>query len=673
MPRNERGSMSDVSKVKGIGPKSLMLLNKIGIYTIDDLVTHYPFRYDILTRSDLKNVTEEEKVVIDGKVESIPILLRFKAGLNKLNFRLVTSSSVVGVSIFNRAFMKNNLTIGTNVIVIGKYDSKKNIITASDIKFGLLNNQSKIEPVYHCTSGLTNKNMSTYINTALFMNGKDITDYIPLSFQDKYHFSNKRTALNIVHNPPTVDKLKEAQIRLKYEELFTFMFKINYLKEQHKKEKTGITRKLTDQDLNNIISKIPFELTNDQKKAIEEIRKDLNSSSRMNRILQGDVGSGKTIVAILAMYLNYISGYQSALMAPTEILAIQHYNNVKELLKDTGIHIELLVGSQTKKEKQQIYKELETGTIHMIIGTHALIQEEVKYKDLGLVITDEQHRFGVNQRALLNNKGTMPDVLYMSATPIPRTYALTIYGDMDVSIIKEMPKGRIPIKTYVKKETEIKDVLELMYEELKNHHQIYVIAPLIEESENSDLTNVIELRDKMNLAFGSKYKIDIVHGKMATAAKDLIMNEFKQNKVQILISTTVIEVGVDVPNASMMVIFDANRFGLSTLHQLRGRVGRGNIASKCILISNTDTKRLEIMERTNDGFEISEEDFKLRGHGDLFGTKQSGDMSFKIASIRQDYKILIQAKKDSLEYLQDKSTDQDELKIQLIESINRNS
>ena len=673
MPRNERGSMSDVSKVKGIGPKSLMLLNKIGIYTIDDLVTHYPFRYDILTRSDLKNVTEEEKVVIDGKVESIPILLRFKAGVNKLNFRLVTASGVVGVSIFNRAFMKNNLTIGTNVIVIGKYDSKKNIITASDIKFGLLNNQSKIEPVYHCTSGLTNKNMSTYINTALFMNGKDITDYIPLSFQDKYHFSNKRTALNIVHNPPTVDKLKEAQIRLKYEELFTFMFKINYLKEQHKKEKTGITRNLTDQDLNNIISKIPFELTNDQKKAIEEIRKDLNSSSRMNRILQGDVGSGKTIVAILAMYLNYISGYQSALMAPTEILAIQHYNNVKELLKDTGIHIELLVGSQTKKEKQQIYKELEAGTIHMIIGTHALIQEEVKYKDLGLVITDEQHRFGVNQRALLNNKGTMPDVLYMSATPIPRTYALTIYGDMDVSIIKEMPKGRIPIKTYVKKETEIKDVLELMYEELKNHHQIYVIAPLIEESENSDLTNVIELRDKMNLAFGSKYKIDIVHGKMATAAKDLIMNEFKQNKVQILISTTVIEVGVDVPNASMMVIFDANRFGLSTLHQLRGRVGRGNIASKCILISNTDTKRLEIMERTNDGFEISEEDFKLRGHGDLFGTKQSGDMSFKIASIRQDYKILIQAKKDSLEYLQDKSTDQDELKIQLIESINRNS
>ena len=466
MPRNERGSMLDVSKVKGIGPKSLMLLNKIGIYTVDDLVTHYPFRYDVLTRSDLKNVKEEEKVVIDGKVESVPILLRFKAGLNKLNFRLVTTTGVVGVSIFNRAFMKNNLTIGTNVIVIGKYDAKKNVITASDIKFGLLTNQAKIEPVYHSTSGLTNKNMLTYINTALLMNGKDITDYIPTSYQEKYHFSNKRTALNIVHNPPSIEKLKEAQIRLKYEELFTFMFKINYLKEQHKKEKTGIKRNLTEEDLNTIISKIPFELTGDQLKAIEEIRKDLNSSSRMNRILQGDVGSGKTIVGILAMYLNYLSGYQSALMSPTEILAIQHYNNIKSLLKDTKINVELLVGSQTKKEKQAIYKELESGNIDMIVGTHALIQEEVKYKDLGLVITDEQHRFGVNQRALLNNKGTMPDVLYMSATPIPRTYALTIYGDMDVSIIKEMPKGRIPVKTYVKKDTEIKDVLELMYEEL---------------------------------------------------------------------------------------------------------------------------------------------------------------------------------------------------------------
>ena len=664
--------MFNVSVVKGIGPKAVTLLNKLGIYTIDDLVTHYPFRYDVLKRSDLSQVTADEKVIMDGKVESVPILLRFKAGLNKLNFRLVTSNGVIGVSIFNRAFMKNNLTIGTNVIVIGKFDRTKNILTASDIKFGLLNNQAKIEPVYHCTNGLTNKNLSTYINTAILFHGKEISDYIPDYLQEKYHFSNKRTALNIVHNPPTLEKLKEAQIRLKYEELFTFMFKINYLKELHRKEKSGIGRSLTEEDLKKVLDLIPFSLTGDQLKAIQEIFHDLNQTSRMNRLLQGDVGSGKTIVSIVAMYLNYLSGYQSALMAPTEILATQHYQNIVQLFAKTDIRVELLKGSQPKKEKLEVYKRLKNGEIDMIIGTHALIQEDVIYQNLGLVVTDEQHRFGVNQRALLNNKGVMPDILYMSATPIPRTYALTIYGDMDVSTIKEMPKGRIPVKTFVKTEAELRSVLEMMNEELKQHHQIYVIAPLIEESENSDLTNVLQLRDKMNLAFGSRYKIDIVHGKMASGAKDAIMDEFKNNRVQILISTTVIEVGVDVPNATMMVIFDANRFGLSTLHQLRGRVGRSNLESKCILISNTDTKRLEVMEHTTDGFEISEEDFKLRGHGDLFGTKQSGDMTFKIANLKQDYKILIQAKKDSQEYLLDTSYDEDELKKSLIDSINHN-
>jgi ATP-dependent DNA helicase RecG len=390
----------------------------------------------------------------------------------------------------------------------------------------------------------------------------------------------------------------------------------------------------------------------------------------MNRLLQGDVGSGKTIVAILAMYYNYLCGYQSALMAPTEILAVQHYNNIKELLKDTGVVVELLTGSVTKKDKNNIYKELKDGTINIIVGTHALIQEEVEYNNLGFVVTDEQHRFGVNQRSNLKNKGIKPDVLYMSATPIPRTYALTIYGDMDVSIIKEMPKGRLPVKTKVFNNKEMNSVYKLMEEELINKHQIYVIAPLIEENEELDLTNVYTLRDKMNLIFGNKYKIDIVHGKMKAKEKDLIMEEFKHNEVNILISTTVIEVGVDVSNATMMVIFDANRFGLSTLHQLRGRVGRSNIQSKCLLISEKeDVKRLEIMERENDGFVISEEDFKLRGSGDLFGTKQSGDMTFKMANLRIDYKILVQAKNDSKEYLDNKEYDNDELKKRLTSSI----
>lgn len=649
--------------IKGVGPRALTLLSKIGINTVDDLVTHYPFRYEFLVRGNLAETNDGDHIIIDGKIESSPILVRFKAGLNKMNFRLVTASGVVGVSIFNRAFLKSQLTVGTTITVIGKFDKPKNVITASEIKMESLSNKVKIEPVYHLTSGLTNKNMALYINMALLGQSKEIHDSIPLKYQEKYNFSNKRLALNIVHNPPSKEKLKEAIIRLKYEELFEFMFKINYLKEENKKANSGIARSIDESKVNNFISSLPFELTKDQVTAVNTIIKDLKRPNRMNRLLQGDVGSGKTIVSFIAMYANYLSGYQSALMAPTEILATQHFSNLKEVFKDYNLNMALLTGSTPKKEKDLIYEELKNGDIDIIVGTHALIQDDVTYHNLGLVITDEQHRFGVNQRANLQNKGQKPDTLYMSATPIPRTYALTIYGDMNVSTIKTRPKGRKKIKTVVKTNKEIKDVLELMYEELKEGHQIYVIAPLIEESENSDLTNVNDLKEKMTLAFGSKYKIDLVHGKMASAAKELIMNEFLQNKVQILISTTVIEVGVDVPNATMMVIFNAERFGLSTLHQLRGRVGRSELQSSCILISDNDTKRLEIMENTNDGFEISEEDFKLRGHGDLFGTKQSGDMTFKIADLKADYKILLQAREDSLEYLLDKENDANKLRL----------
>lgn len=663
--------MTELKDVKSIGPKSLSLLNKINIHTIEDLVTHYPFRYDVLERNDLSEVEDGGKIIIDGKVESVPILMRFKAGLNKMNFRLVTPSGVVGVSIFNRAFLKSQLTVGTGITVIGKLDKSKNVITASDIKMGVLSNKVRIEPVYHCTSGLTNKNISTFINMALLMHGKEIPDYIPNEYIEKYNFLNKKTALNVIHNPSTSEKLKEVTVRLKYEELFEFMFKINYLKQQNKKEKNGLERVIDRSMIDKFIKTIPFELTGDQLKAVDEIIGDLENPSRMNRLLQGDVGSGKTIVAFIGMLANHYSGYQSALMAPTEILAMQHYLNLKKFLEKEDIRIELLTGSTTKKDKTEIYKGLKDGSIHMVIGTHALIQDEVEYHNLGLVITDEQHRFGVHQRANLQNKGIKPDVLYMSATPIPRTYALTIFGDMDVSTIKERPKGRQRIDTYLKSNAEIKEVLGMMYDELKAGHQVYVIAPLIEESENSDLTNVCELRDKMKLAFGEHYKIDIVHGKMSSGAKDLIMEQFKSNEVQILISTTVVEVGVDVPNATTMVIFDADRFGLSTLHQLRGRVGRGTSKSQCILISDSDAERLKIMETVDDGFEISEEDFKLRGHGDLFGTKQSGDMAFKIASIKSDYKILLQAKKDSKEYLLNKETDNDELKIKLINSITK--
>lgn len=660
--------MISVEKVKGVGSRTSMLLKKLNINTVDDLVTHYPYRYEFIKRSNLKEKYEDDKVIIDGKVEMIPILVRLKGNLNKMNFRLATSTKeIVGVSIFNRAYLKNQLLVGTNITVFGKYEKNKNVILASEIRMGLLPKGEKIEAVYHGTVGLNSKAISGFINTALMEYGNDLEDYIPKNLLEKYNFLNKKTALNIIHNPSTKEKLKEASIRLKYEELFVYMSKINYLKLKNKNIKDGIEKDFDKEKLDKVIKSLPYELTADQKLVLNEILEDLTSKRRMNRLLQGDVGSGKTIISIIAMVANYLSGYQSALMVPTEILATQHYETMKEILKDLNVNIALLTGSLPKNKKDLIHEELKLGKIDMVVGTHALIQEEVVYKNLGLVITDEQHRFGVLQRTSLQNKGITPDVLYMSATPIPRTYALTLYGDMDISTIRTLPKGRKPIKTYLKSYSEIKDVLKMMYEELLKNHQIYVIAPLIEESETLDLTTVNELKDKMNLAFGEKYNVGIIHGKLKQTEKDKIMEDFVNNKIQILISTTVIEVGVNVLNTTMMVIFDANRFGLSTLHQLRGRVGRSALESSCILISDYDSERLNVMTTTNDGFEISEEDFKIRGHGDLFGTKQSGDMAFKIADIKEDYKILLQAKKDSMEFLLNNK--EEELKEKIINGI----
>ncbi len=660
--------MISVEKVKGVGSRTSMLLKKLNINTVDDLVTHYPYRYEFIKRSNLKEKCEDDKVIIDGKVEMIPILVRLKGNLNKMNFRLATSTKeIVGVSIFNRAYLKNQLLVGTNITVFGKYEKNKNVILASEIRMGLLPKGEKIEAVYHGTVGLNSKAISSFINTALMEYGNELEDYIPKYLLEKYNFLNKKTALNIIHNPSTKEKLKEASIRLKYEELFVYMAKINYLKLKNKNIKDGIEKNFDKEKLDKVIKSLPYELTVDQKLVLNEILEDLTSKRRMNRLLQGDVGSGKTIISIIAMVANYLSGYQSALMVPTEILATQHYETMKEILKDLNVNIALLTGSLPKNKKDLIHEELKLGKIDMVVGTHALIQEEVVYKNLGLVITDEQHRFGVLQRTSLQNKGIMPDVLYMSATPIPRTYALTLYGDMDISTIRTLPKGRKPIKTYLKSYSEIKDVLKMMYEELLKNHQIYVIAPLIEESETLDLTTVNELKDKMNLAFGEKYNVGIIHGKLKQTEKDKIMEDFVNNKIQILISTTVIEVGVNVLNTTMMVIFDANRFGLSTLHQLRGRVGRSALESSCILISDYDSERLNVMTTTNDGFEISEEDFKIRGHGDLFGTKQSGDMTFKIADIKEDYKILLQAKKDSMEFLLNNK--EEELKEKIINGI----
>ena len=628
----------ELNIIKGIGDKTITLLNKLNIYTIDDLVNYYPFRYEILEKTDLNS----DRVVIDGVVETNPVFIRLRGKLDKMSFRVRLDDRICNVVIFNRGFLRNNIKINTTITIIGKYDIKHNTITASDIKFGSISSLLKITPVYHTVSKITSKQINNYILKVI--DDIKVTDIIPSILLDKYKLIPKSEAIREIHRPDDMHLLKNAINHIKYEELFLFMLKMNELKRNRVKV-IGIKKDVDKNNVLEFINNLPFKLTNDQLKVVDEIYNDLTSNIVMNRLVQGDVGSGKTIVSFIAIYINYLAGYQSALMAPTELLAYQHYLNIKNIFKDYDIKVELLTGKT--KNKKKLLEDLKNNKIDVLIGTHALIEDSVVFNNLGLVITDEQHRFGVNQRSNLKNKGTNPDILYMSATPIPRTYALTIYGDMDVSSIKTMPSGRVPVKTYLKKNSEIKEVLTMMYEELKNKHQIYVIAPLIEESDKIDLENVYELEEKFNKAFKGIYKVGVLHGKMTKDEKDNVMESFKNNDIQILISTTVIEVGIDIPNATMMVIFDSYRFGLSQLHQLRGRVGRNSLQSYCILISDYEKERLDILTLTTDGFKISEEDFRLRGSGDLFGIRQSGDMSFRLADIKKDYNILIKAKEDA--------------------------
>ena len=628
----------ELNIIKGIGDKTITLLNKLNIYTIDDLVNYYPFRYEILEKTDLNS----DRVVIDGVVETSPLFIRLRGKLDKMSFRVRLDDRICNVVIFNRGFLRNNIKINTTITIIGKYDIKHNTITASDIKFGSISSLPKITPVYHTVSKITSKQINNYILKVI--DDIKVTDIIPSILLDKYKLIPKSEAIREIHRPDDMHLLKNAINHIKYEELFLFMLKMNELKRNRVKV-IGIKKDVDKNNVLEFINNLPFKLTNDQLKVVDEIYNDLTSNIVMNRLVQGDVGSGKTIVSFIAIYINYLAGYQSALMAPTELLAYQHYLNIKNIFKDYNIKVELLTGKT--KNKKKLLEDLKNNKIDVLIGTHALIEDSVVFNNLGLVITDEQHRFGVNQRSNLKNKGINPDILYMSATPIPRTYALTIYGDMDVSSIKTMPSGRVPVKTYLKKNSEIKEVLTMMYEELKNKHQIYVIAPLIEESDKIDLENVYELEEKFNKAFKGIYKVGVLHGKMTKDEKDDVMESFKNNDIQILISTTVIEVGIDIPNATMMVIFDSYRFGLSQLHQLRGRVGRNSLQSYCILISDYEKERLDILTLTTDGFKISEEDFRLRGSGDLFGIRQSGDMSFRLADIKKDYNILIKAKEDA--------------------------
>ena len=647
--------------IKGIGPKTLKLFQNLNIFTIQDLITYYPYKYKLYHPVTLDNYEENTEVLINGYVASDAKIYYIKRNLNKISFRLNTGTKLINVTIFNRPFIKQHLLLNKYISVIGKYNIKTNTFTASDIKLTPII-KDEIEPIYHTTQGLKQVNIRKIISNLLEKNIY-VPSLIPEEYIKEYSLLDKLTAIKEIHNPTSTNNLKQAEICLKYEELFEYTLKINYLKYLKDKTTTSYIKTFDTSKLDNLIASLPFKLTDSQVNAVEDIKNDFNSPKHMNRLILGDVGSGKTIISFLALYMNYLSGYQGVLMAPTEILIKQHYENIKKILTD--LNIEILTGSTTKKDRDKIIENLKKGQIDILLSTHSVLNDDVVFKNIGLVVTDEQHRFGVNQRKNLQNKGENVDVLYMSATPIPRTLALTIFKDMDITEIKTKPLNRKPKITKLYKTSEIKEVLYEMLDEIKKGHQIYVVSPLIEnEEENTKLASVNYLYEKINVALNGKVPIGVLHGKLKNEEKENIMNDFKSNKTKILISTTIIEIGVDVSNATMIVIFNAERFGLATLHQLRGRIGRNDIESKCILISDYDTPRLKILEESEDGFYISEKDFELRGSGDLFGVKQSGDTVFKIANLNKDFKILKKCSEDSLNFLNKHINEIDKYPIQ---------
>lgn len=653
----------DIKNLHQVGEKTSKILNKLGIFTDDDLINYYPYRYNVYNFSN--ELIDNSTLIINVIIESNPIVSYIKKNFNRLSFRARYNERIFNVVIFNRAYLKTNLTIGKNITIIGKYDFKKNIFTSSDIKFNVTNGQ--IEPVYHLTKGITNNTISKLIKDNF--NNIYIKDSLPSNIISKYNLLSKKDALYNIHFANDLKMVHYAKNRLIYEELFDFSFKMNYFKNQNiRKDKEP--KNIDINKINEFKKLLPFSLTTDQNNAYNEIVQDMSSNKKMNRLLLGDVGSGKTVVAVGAIYANYIAGFESTLMAPTEVLATQHYFSIKKILDKFNVAVELITGSMSKKEKEAIYKRVQNKEIDLLIGTHSLLNENIIFNNLGLVITDEQHRFGVHQRFTLEDKSKCPDILYLSATPIPRTYAMTIYGDLDISYIKTKPTGRKDIITKVKKNSDIKEVLGLMLEQIKLGHQIYVVSPLVEEDESLNLTSINLLKEKLSLAFKNLFRIEIIHGKMKTSEKESIMNDFKNNQIKILIATTVIEVGIDVSNATMMVIFNAERFGLATLHQLRGRVGRSDLQSYCYLISDSDNDRLKVMEESNDGFYISQKDFEMRGHGDLFGVKQHGDMSFKLANLKNDYNILLFANEDAKKFIDSKEYLNNEYYKDLAQNLN---
>ncbi|MDV7757141.1 ATP-dependent DNA helicase RecG [Liquorilactobacillus mali] len=663
-----------VAVLSGVGPKKVQALNKLGINTIEDLLTAYPFRYDDYAARKLAEIGDQEKVALKGTVATEPVLSRFGRQKNRLNFKLLVEHDVIMVTFFNQGYLRSRIELGKELTVYGKWNHKRQNLTGMKILAD--ENSNELGGVYRSSKEIKQSQVKKLIEQAYDEYEDAIVDIIPDYLAKKYHLLSRKEIIHEIHFPKDQKSAKLARRSGTFEEFFLFQARMQYIKENDNiNEGLKINYKLGK--LKQFIARLPFELTNSQKKVVNEICHDMHMQRHMNRLLQGDVGSGKTIVAAIIMYAAITAGFQTALMVPTEILAQQHATKLAQLFEPMGVTVALLTSSTVTRvaQRRELLSNLKKGTINLVVGTHALIQPDIEFLNLGLVVTDEQHRFGVGQRQILREKGKSPDVLMMTATPIPRTLALTTYGEMDVSTIRELPKGRKTIRTQWVKNRQLASAYEFLERELANNSQAYIVSPLIEESEAMDLKNAEEIFNKTNERLGSRYQVGLLHGKMSGEEKEKIMSAFKEHKIDVLVATTVIEVGVDVANATVMMILDADRFGLAQLHQLRGRVGRGDKQSYCLLVTDPKNEygiaRMQIMTETNNGFVIAQKDLELRGQGDILGNKQSGIPEFKLGDPIADLRILQIAKEEAQQIINNEHFKQKKENEELIKYLNR--
>jgi len=668
---------SDIKYIKGVGPKMAENLNKCGIFNVLDILLYFPRDYEnVSVNKSILECIESEKVIIECSVLNILKDVRLKNNKTLSTIVFCQGDNKFKGKWFNQTYAKNSFKISNEYIVTGKVSKFKDEITIMNPR--IIKNTSmdtnKIIAKYQLKNNITNNFLNKIISGLL--NEISIAENLPKWIVDKYNFCSLEDAVRNIHSPTSSKRLDESRRRLKFQELFTYSLKILMLKEFIKFNNDGIQFKIAP-ELVTLKEKLPFELTKAQSKVVREILIDQKKDKGMNRLLQGDVGSGKTIVAIITMFNVVKNGYQASIMAPTEILAKQHYAEIQNVLKDFSLNIKLLSGSTTPKNKQLIKDELKRGTIDIIVGTHALIEDNVEFKNVGMIVTDEQHRFGVSQRNRFSNKGKNIDILVMTATPIPRTLSLYLYGDLDVSIIDELPPGRQIIDTSYEDMSSSGRVYDFALNEINKGRQIYIVCPLVEENEEMKLSSVEMLYEKLKKEQFKSIEIGMIYGKMPGKLKIEIMDRFKAGEIKALVSTTVIEVGVNVPNATVMIIENSERFGLAQLHQLRGRVGRGKHKSYCILLAkitnNVVRKRLEVLIKSNDGFYIAEEDLKTRGAGELFGMRQSGESGLILADVINDIDILKLANNEAKMLIKSNNIEDERVKNEILENIQKSS